>query len=93
MNRRGFMGRLLAACGVGALPSVGASGVIPPATDRGVTPPPAPPLVTDPAVVRHYTRIAIENISPMSTAMWDELAQMQEMKNRELAHQLYGLKP
>lgn len=44
MIRRTFVHRILAALGVGVLPSVGASGVTPPANDRGVTPPPAPPF-------------------------------------------------
>ncbi len=42
MNRRGFVGRMVAALGIGVLPSGGASGVTPPAIARGVTPPPAP---------------------------------------------------
>ncbi len=41
--RRAFVHRILAALGVGLVPSVRASEVTPPANDRGVPSPPAPP--------------------------------------------------
>lgn len=54
MIRRIFLGRLLAALGVGVLPSRGASGVTPLANARGVTPPPAPPVPGEMVYVTEY---------------------------------------
>ena len=84
MIRRAFVHRILAALGVGAV--VGASG-----KSQWQASPPSPPAPPSRPVLR-YKRMIMGN-SFMSTHIWDELAQMQAKRNRELARQLYRLRP